>query len=170
MLWAVCSAIVAALVYWTARKARNAGNEILAVALVGLGACAVTPLAWSHHWVWFVPVIVVLFCRSLSASGEDRRRWGTATVAVFVAASMWLTILIYEIVKAIGQEYAIGYVPAMDAAVAQIPSWARVLTCGAPVVVLVVVCALLAVPGRSIPPDTAPDQPAAGSASRLRAT
>ena len=37
----------------------------------------VSPISWSHHWVWAVPVALVLW---------ERSRWaGVAWVAVFVA-------------------------------------------------------------------------------------
>jgi alpha-1,2-mannosyltransferase len=46
----------------------------------GLPACAVTgllssPISWSHHWVWCVPIVVLLWLRA--------RRWVVPTLAVF---------------------------------------------------------------------------------------
>ena len=39
-----------------------------------------SPVSWSHHWVWAVPVALVLW---------DRRRWAAvAWTAVFVARPM----------------------------------------------------------------------------------
>ena len=50
-----------------------------------LPACAVTgllsaPIAWSHHWVWCVPIAVVLW--------EQARRWVPA-VAIFWTFAVW---------------------------------------------------------------------------------
>ncbi|MDF0530484.1 glycosyltransferase 87 family protein [Tsukamurella sp. 8F] len=139
-LWLVCATVVVALALAAAARYRNTSRETFSIVLVGLAACAATPLAWSHHWVWFAPVIVLLFIRAHTSPGPARWRWGIATVGLAVAASMWLTVLIYEIVKSIGQVGAAGAAPAMDAAIEQIPSWARALTCGVPVVVLIFIC------------------------------
>ena len=39
--------------------AHRAGQELLALSLVGMTSCAISPMAWGHHWVWFVPLAVV---------------------------------------------------------------------------------------------------------------
>ncbi|GAA1077404.1 glycosyltransferase 87 family protein [Tsukamurella strandjordii] len=138
-LWAACSLAVAGVAFAAARKLRTQYRETVSVCLVGLAGCAVTPLAWSHHWVWFVPIIVIMTSRALTSAGAVRRRWAIATAILVAATSMWLTVLIYEIVKAIGMTSAVGYVPAMDAAIEHIPHWARVITCGVPVLILIVI-------------------------------
>jgi alpha-1,2-mannosyltransferase len=51
----------------------------------GLPACAITgllvsPISWSHHWVWCLPVAVLLW--------EDARRWFPAIV-VFWSYAVW---------------------------------------------------------------------------------
>ncbi|WP_460603289.1 glycosyltransferase 87 family protein [Jatrophihabitans fulvus] len=43
-----------------ARRVARAGGEIAAVGVVGLTACLVSPVAWNHHWVWFVPCLAGL--------------------------------------------------------------------------------------------------------------
>lgn len=43
--------------------AHRRGEELLALTLVGLLSAAVAPFAWSHHWVWFVPLVVILALR-----------------------------------------------------------------------------------------------------------
>jgi len=50
-----------------------------------LPACAVTgllsaPIAWSHHWVWCIPITIVLW--------ERARRW-VPTVAIFWTFAVW---------------------------------------------------------------------------------
>jgi alpha-1,2-mannosyltransferase len=53
----------AVLVVLTLALARRAG-EREAVVLVGLCSAAVAPFSWSHHWVWVVPLTVLLVRRS----------------------------------------------------------------------------------------------------------
>jgi len=56
------------------------GAEPLALTLVGLGSAAAAPFAWSHHWVWFVPLVVVLGHRAVTAGN----RWAGALLAVLL--------------------------------------------------------------------------------------
>jgi alpha-1,2-mannosyltransferase len=52
----------------------------------GLPACAVTgllssPIAWSHHWVWCIPIATLLWFRA--------RVWLIPTVAIFCSFAVW---------------------------------------------------------------------------------
>jgi alpha-1,2-mannosyltransferase len=40
------------------------GHAVLAVAIVGMASVAISPFSWSHHWVWFVPLVVHLGYRA----------------------------------------------------------------------------------------------------------
>jgi len=78
------AAVVVVLVYGlrAAVEAHRAGDELRAVAIVGLVSVLVSPISWIHHLVWVVPVIAVII-----GTGRDRRRVALAFVvaAVFVA-------------------------------------------------------------------------------------
>ncbi|GGC68154.1 hypothetical protein GCM10011410_21100 [Hoyosella rhizosphaerae] len=139
-VWVVFSALVVGLALWAASRLHRSGEELPAIAIVGLAACAATPLAWSHHWVWFIPVIAYLLYRSVAGRSGLVWRWRLVTVGVVAATSMWLTTWIYVLIKSIGETDAVGYVPAMDAAITHIPTGARLLTCGLPVLLLVALC------------------------------
>jgi alpha-1,2-mannosyltransferase len=53
------------------------GDRVLAVGVTALSMLLASPVAWSHHWVWAVPVAVALW---------ERSRWGAvAWTLVFVA-------------------------------------------------------------------------------------
>ena len=41
-------------------RAYRAGDDLAAVTLVGLTACGISPISWTHHLVWVVPALVVL--------------------------------------------------------------------------------------------------------------
>jgi alpha-1,2-mannosyltransferase len=47
-----------------AATAHRRGHTVLGVALVGMGSAAVSPFSWSHHWVWFAPLMVHLGYRA----------------------------------------------------------------------------------------------------------
>jgi alpha-1,2-mannosyltransferase len=60
------------------------GHRLAGLACCGLTGVLVSPMSWTHHWVWVVPLLVAL------AAVAWRRRsplWALATVALFIAFS-----------------------------------------------------------------------------------
>jgi alpha-1,2-mannosyltransferase len=61
-------------------------------------ALLISPISWSHHWVWVLPMIVLLFAEAateaeylLTSPGAHRRRWrATAVVTTFFCCSQCL--------------------------------------------------------------------------------
>lgn len=43
-----------------AHRVHTAGHPQLALVLSGMTGCVVSPFSWGHHWVWMVPLFVVL--------------------------------------------------------------------------------------------------------------
>ena len=72
------AAVVVVLVAWVAIRLTRAGDPLAALAAVAAGSLLVSPISWTHHWVWVVPALVVL----------ARRGWRVA--AVVVALLMYL--------------------------------------------------------------------------------
>ncbi|WP_046302075.1 MULTISPECIES: glycosyltransferase 87 family protein [unclassified Mycobacterium] len=59
VLWlAGCLAVLAAM-WWAGRRVLRAGEPILALVCVALFGLVVSPVSWSHHWVWMLPAVVV---------------------------------------------------------------------------------------------------------------
>lgn len=61
LIWLVATVIVTVLVYFSARAAHKAGQDFLAFIVVALGCLCVSPVSWSHHWVWLVPAAIALY-------------------------------------------------------------------------------------------------------------
>ncbi|WP_247597744.1 glycosyltransferase 87 family protein [Streptomyces sp. RKND-216] len=54
-----------------------------------LTALLISPVSWSHHWVWCVPAVVLLGAEALHRR-DDRWWWGTAAcAAVFCTYALW---------------------------------------------------------------------------------
>jgi alpha-1,2-mannosyltransferase len=70
-------------------RAHRRGAELLGLTVCGLLAAAVAPFAWSHHYVWFGP-LVVLLARHLAA-GE--RRAAAALAGLLAVTFAWITRL-----------------------------------------------------------------------------
>ncbi|WP_243770285.1 glycosyltransferase 87 family protein [Amycolatopsis acidicola] len=77
--WALAAVLVLALTAWAIHRAKYPVPALLACAL---GALLVSPVSWTHHWVWIGPVIGVLCWQ---------RRWWAAVPAtiVFVVSPLW---------------------------------------------------------------------------------
>jgi alpha-1,2-mannosyltransferase len=78
------AAVVVVLVYGlrAAVRAGRTGDELRAVAIIGLVSVLVSPISWIHHLVWVVPALAVLV-----GAGRDRRQvaLGFLVAALFVA-------------------------------------------------------------------------------------
>ncbi|MFM6848691.1 MAG: glycosyltransferase 87 family protein [Terrabacter sp.] len=76
-LWLAFAVPVGGAILLVARVWWRRGDLPLATCLTALAGLVASPVSWSHHWVWAVPMALVLW---------ERSRWAAATwVAVFVA-------------------------------------------------------------------------------------
>jgi alpha-1,2-mannosyltransferase len=71
------------------RRALAAGDAHLALVLNAFASLLVSPVSWSHHWVWAGPAVL-----ALTAAGRDGRRraaWPAAVsgLVIFLAAPHW---------------------------------------------------------------------------------
>ncbi|WP_084477751.1 glycosyltransferase 87 family protein [Nocardia jejuensis] len=83
-LWMVLAGMVAGASMVITSALERCGERLLAVTLAGMTACAVSPFAWGHHWVWYVPLLVYLVHRA-----QSDRRWWLAAAALFVSTGAW---------------------------------------------------------------------------------
>ena len=60
LLWLAGCLLVLAAMLWAARRVLAAGEPILALVCVALFGLVVSPVSWSHHWVWMLPAVVVM--------------------------------------------------------------------------------------------------------------
>ena len=81
LLWAVASLAVLAVGLRVAARAQRDGNPVLAVGVVGVLGTLVSPISWTHHWVWCIPVFAGLLAR-VSSHG-----W-----SALVGALIWLAV------------------------------------------------------------------------------
>jgi alpha-1,2-mannosyltransferase len=82
--WVAACLLVLALTVWAARRALRAEEPTLAVIYIALFGLAVSPVSWSHHWVWMLPTVVV------TAVLAWRRR--NAALAIVSAAGVALMV------------------------------------------------------------------------------
>lgn len=80
------------------------GSRVLAIGLVGLGSTLASPLSWTHHFVWILPVGIAAIYQISRRQWADNRdhaplpRWLTASagvVTVWVSVCLPLALLPY---------------------------------------------------------------------------
>jgi alpha-1,2-mannosyltransferase len=59
-LWLLLSLVVLALAVVGIRRAFAASRDTMALTLNAFAALLVSPVSWSHHWVWGIPAVLTL--------------------------------------------------------------------------------------------------------------
>jgi alpha-1,2-mannosyltransferase len=87
-LWLALCLLVAALTVTGIRGALEAGQPAYALLLNAAAGLLISPISWSHHWVWAAPAL--LTC--LSANPKRRRllAFPVVSLLVFAIAPQWL--------------------------------------------------------------------------------
>ncbi|MFC6009914.1 glycosyltransferase 87 family protein [Nocardia lasii] len=89
-LWIGLSVLTVALAAVWMYRLINAGNEVAALLVNAAAVLLVSPVSWSHHWVWVAPALVV------AVALADRRRSPAFTALVagftlmFIIGPQWL--------------------------------------------------------------------------------
>lgn len=78
-LWIALSLLTVALAAVWMYRLIEAGNEVAALLVNAAAILLVSPVSWSHHWVWAAPALVV----AVDLVVRGRSRGFTAAVAVF---------------------------------------------------------------------------------------
>ncbi|MFF4750103.1 glycosyltransferase 87 family protein [Streptomyces sp. NPDC002514] len=81
-LWALLAALTAVAGLWLAITAELRGRRSWAVVACAVTALLISPVSWSHHWVWCVPLVVVLW-------RDGHRVTAVACAAVFCSYGLW---------------------------------------------------------------------------------
>lgn len=86
VLWLLVAIAVTAIGAVAMRRALRLGSELTAVAICGVVGVMVSPISWSHHWVWVLPAL---------AATLEIMSWrvllpAVVVAAIFVLAPHWL--------------------------------------------------------------------------------
>jgi alpha-1,2-mannosyltransferase len=87
--WLVLSALVLVAAYFGMRHALAASQDCWALSLNAFAALLISPISWSHHWVWCVPALLTL----AELGRRHRHRLALAVAAcgfvLFATAPQW---------------------------------------------------------------------------------
>jgi alpha-1,2-mannosyltransferase len=84
VLWVACCLAVLAVTVWAARRVLGADEPPLALICVALFGLVVSPVSWSHHWVWVLPTVVVTTVLAYRRRSAPLAALSAAGVAVMV--------------------------------------------------------------------------------------
>lgn len=88
LLWSAACLVVLGITVWSVRRVLAAGEPTMAVMCVALFGLVVSPVSWSHHWVWMLPTIT-----ATAVLAYRRRDPALATLAaVGVVLMIWSPI------------------------------------------------------------------------------
>nr|WP_273482965.1 glycosyltransferase 87 family protein [Kribbella italica] len=89
-VWFVLSAIFGLLVLWLARRYWLADERVTAISVMALAVLYASPVSWSHHWVWIIPLGISLV-RAVDRQWGRRPAIVTAVLwyGLFVLRSIW---------------------------------------------------------------------------------
>ena len=90
-LWLVLCLLVAALAVTGMRGALQTGHVTHALLLNAAAGLLISPISWSHHWVWAAPALLTCLC----TTSPNRRRPPTLAVLAlltFAIAPHWLLL------------------------------------------------------------------------------
>jgi alpha-1,2-mannosyltransferase len=96
LLWVL--AAIGALTAVAVVRAGRTGQAVLALTACAIGGLLVSPVSWTHHWTWCVPILVVfgyLGVRSLPTDrplGFSLLALTIGSVLVFIVAPMWRAV------------------------------------------------------------------------------
>jgi len=88
--WFVAAVVVGLAVLWLARKYWLADERVTAIAVMALAVLYASPISWSHHWVWIIPLGVALIRGVNRVWGLNPAvATGVLWYGLFVLRSIW---------------------------------------------------------------------------------
>jgi len=99
LAWAAAVVVVGVGGLLLAAAASRRGQELAGVLICALTGLLVSPVSWSHHWVWIAPALVLAVHAVLRARASPGSRWRpraawaglAALVVVFFSRVIWAT-------------------------------------------------------------------------------
>ncbi|MFD6435005.1 glycosyltransferase 87 family protein [Streptomyces venezuelae] len=87
--WALAAAVAGALGLAVAVAAALRGERAWAALSCAATALLVSPVSWSHHWVWCVPMVLLLRAEAERRGGRVRWAAAGAVHLVFCSYALW---------------------------------------------------------------------------------
>lgn len=86
-LWLACAIPTLIVGLTLARRVAEGGRPAVALGIVGITGCLVSPVTWTHHWVWCIPWLVGVGAACLER-GRVGRWWLALLAVVFLGLNL----------------------------------------------------------------------------------
>ncbi|WP_069165675.1 glycosyltransferase 87 family protein [Nocardia altamirensis] len=91
LLWIALSLVAVALAAVWMHRLIGAGATVAALMVNAAAVLLVSPISWSHHWVWIAPALVVTADAIVRGRRNPRLLWAVGVMTVmFIIGPQWL--------------------------------------------------------------------------------
>lgn len=88
--WLATSALVLVLGWSTMRRAAAMGRPVEVLLINALTELLISPISWTHHWVWIVPILIGLFAAARHGWPRWLRILTPIGLLLFAVGPQWL--------------------------------------------------------------------------------
>jgi alpha-1,2-mannosyltransferase len=88
-VWLVVAVVVVSAAWRGMRRCFATSQDCLALALNALAGLLISPISWSHQWVWCVPALIALTAAGLRHRARGPLVATAAGIAIFAAGPQW---------------------------------------------------------------------------------
>ncbi len=88
LAWLLTAATVAITGLAAARDLSRSGRELMAVSTVALTGLVTSPVSWTHHWVWILPLVGAVAAETFQP--RPMKRWVPWAAAGLAAVLVWV--------------------------------------------------------------------------------
>ncbi|WP_084436794.1 glycosyltransferase 87 family protein [Aldersonia kunmingensis] len=88
-LWLLAALAVLALAIVAMRRALAAGDPALALCANALAGLLISPVSWSHHWVWAIPILLTMTIVAYRRRSVLFAGWAVLGALMFNYAAHW---------------------------------------------------------------------------------
>jgi alpha-1,2-mannosyltransferase len=90
LIWFAAAVLLLVLGLYRAVKAGAAGDQLGAGVLTGLLSCALSPVSWTHHFVWVLPAVAILLLWAVERESVRDLVVAAFTFALFASSIVWV--------------------------------------------------------------------------------
>jgi alpha-1,2-mannosyltransferase len=88
-VWLVVAIVVVSAAWLGMRRSFAASQDCLAMSLNGFAALLISPISWSHQWVWCVPALIALAAAGLRHKALGPLAMAGGGIVIFAAGPQW---------------------------------------------------------------------------------
>jgi alpha-1,2-mannosyltransferase len=88
-LWLAAAAAAGAIGVIAVFRAANAGRQMLTLGLTACTTLLISPVSWSHHWVWSAPILLTAALAAIRAGDLRALALSCGALAIFFGSPQW---------------------------------------------------------------------------------